>query len=385
MWKKTVISSTLIFSLLGQNTLCYSCVSTAQQSGPEVLIKKIVSENKGRANFVTIIPERSESYSLIVNSPHALPLIKKDYNTEQIENIWDETYEARKLELLYKPWGTFVRAVNVHDRDIANKTHYDAVWVRDSLWGALALESAGDLLHAKQIILTLWDYISTDAQLKRMKDVISTPKILNGKDGQMKAIHIRFDAESEQYEDIMRNGIPQQWNHKQNDALGLLLDLILRKILSGEFTGTEWNSGSRMKALISLIAYFDKSNYAKMPDSGMWEENEKINTSSVAMVTSSLETFKDIMADGKNNSIIFKRDIESFAEKMNYLNFIQQLNIEKLIDQGYLTIKKQLAKGGESPVYPQNDKRFRTADAALLSLIYPAKLQRLSLVEKKIF
>ncbi|EKK0607416.1 hypothetical protein PJ906_004503, partial [Escherichia coli] len=268
----------LILVLFGKYTLCYSSTS-AISSSPEDFFEKIVSEGKGHTYFVTVIPDSSEPYSLNINSSHVLSLIRKDYSLEQIENIFDVTNEARKLELIYKPWGTFIKAVSVNDRDIANKTHYDAIWIRDSLWGALALENSGDLLHSKQIIMTLWDYISTDAQLMRMKNVISDPDVLNAKDGQMKAIHVRFNAASENFEDIMENGLPQQWNHKQNDALGLLLDLILRKISTGEFTGTEWNKGSRMNALISLIAYFDRVNYAEMPDSGMWEENEKINTS----------------------------------------------------------------------------------------------------------
>ncbi len=379
---KTIVYFALILVSFGKYTLCYSSTS-AITSGPEVFFEKIVSEGKGRTYFVTVIPDSSAPYSLNVNSSHVLSLIRKNYSVEQIENIFDVTNEARKLELIYKPWGTFIKAVSVNDRDIANKTHYDAIWIRDSLWGALALENSGDLLHSKQIIMTLWDYISTDAQLMRMKNVISDPDVLNAQDGQMKAIHVRFNAASENFEDIMENGLPQQWNHKQNDALGLLLDLILRKISTGEFTGTEWNKGSRINALISLIAYFDRVNYAEMPDSGMWEENEKINTSSVAMITSSLEKFREIMKDDKNNSFLFRKDITSLAEKMGYSEFIQELNIDKLIENGYSTINRQLSCGGESPIYPQNDKRHRTADAALLSLIYPANLKQLSLTEKK--
>lgn len=379
---KRIVYFALILVLFGKYTLCYSSTSVISIS-PEDFFEKIVSERKGLTYFVTVIPDSSEPYSLNVNSSYVLPLIRKDYSIEQIENIFDVTNEARKLELMYKPWGTFIKAVSVNDRDIASKTHYDAIWIRDSLWGALALENSGDLLHSKQIIMTLWDYISTDAQLMRMKNVISDPDVLNAQDGQMKAIHVRFNAASENFEDIMENGLPQQWNHKQNDALGFLLDLILRKISTGEFTGTEWNKGSRMNALISLIAYFDRVNYAEMPDSGMWEENEKVNTSSVAMITSSLEKFREIMKDNKNNSFLFKKDITSLAEKMGYSEFIQKLNIDKLIENGYSTIKRQLSCGGESPIYPQNDKRHRTADAALLSLIYPANLMQLSLTEKK--
>jgi hypothetical protein len=56
-------------------------------------------------------------------------------------------------------------------------------------------------------------------------------------------------------------------------------------------------------------------------------------------------------------------------------------------NQGLSLVKKQIELGGESPTYPTNDKRYRTADAALLNLIYPiTSLSGLGLSEKeKIF
>jgi hypothetical protein len=52
-------------------------------------------------------------------------------------------------------------------------------------------------------------------------------------------------------------------------------------------------------------------------------------------------------------------------------------------DYGYKLIHTQIKLGGESPNYPTNDKRYRTADAALLNLIYPAKLSQLTIEEKE--
>jgi hypothetical protein len=52
-------------------------------------------------------------------------------------------------------------------------------------------------------------------------------------------------------------------------------------------------------------------------------------------------------------------------------------------NNGYDLIHEQISLGGESPNYATNDKRYRTADAALLNLIFPAKLSGLSIAEKE--
>jgi hypothetical protein len=90
-----------------------------------------------------------------------------------------------------------------------------------------------------------------------------------------------------------------------------------------------------------------------MEDAGSWEEIERVNTSSIALVTSALE------------------QLEETKENNN------------LINQGYERIFAQLNAGGESPLYPASSPRFRTADAALLNLIYPAKLKKLTLLHKQ--
>jgi hypothetical protein len=51
---------------------------------------------------------------------------------------------------------------------------------------------------------------------------------------------------------------------------------------------------------------------------------------------------------------------------------------------GYRLIHQQIKLGGESPTYSTNDKRYRTADAALLNLIYPIdSLSELTVEEKE--
>ncbi len=78
------------------------------------------------------------------------------------------------------------------DDKTAAETHYDAVWLRDSLWGYMALVNQGNSVAAKKVLLTLWDYMLTPDQIKRMQDVISNPgKRPDGVPGQMN-VYIRI-------------------------------------------------------------------------------------------------------------------------------------------------------------------------------------------------
>lgn len=126
---------------------------------------------------------------------------------------------------------------------------------------------SGNSVAAKKVLLTLWDYMSTPDQIKRMQDVISNPKRLDGIPVQMNAVHIRFDSNSPVMADVQEEGKPQLWNHKQNDALGLYLDLLIQAINTGTINAEDWQKGDRLKSVALLIAYLDKANFYVMEDS----------------------------------------------------------------------------------------------------------------------
>ncbi len=154
----------------------------------------------------------------------------------------------------------------------------------------------GNSVAAKKVLLTLWDYMSTPDQIKRMQDVISNPKRLDGVPGQMNVVHIRFDSNSPVMADVQEEGKPQLWNHKQNDALGLYLDLLIQAIDTDTINAEDWQKGDRLKSVALLIAYLDKANFYVMEDSGAWEEDARLNTSSVALVTSGLERLSNLLS-----------------------------------------------------------------------------------------
>jgi len=323
-------------------------------------------------------------YALFVHSPAILPLLKNHYNAASLDAITKATQAARQIEVKKRPWGSFIEAASFASADMANETNYDAIWLRDSVWGYLALASRQDTrTEAQQVLLTLWDYMATPPQIERMKAIIADPALVNAKNGQMNVPHIRFNGASAQFADVQENGAPQSWAHKQNDALGLFADAALRGVKSGEITADEWRKAPRLDALIYLAAYLDKAKFYQMEDSGAWEEDARLNTSSVGLVTSALENLQSMLQQPTAAEKPFIAALRARAKELKLAQFISEENLGRLIDAGYKTINKQLAMGGESPDYPKTDSRFRQADAALLSLIYPARLNRLSMQQKE--
>lgn len=330
------------------------CASSPLSSSPGLQSVVDQADRKGYETAVQINTS-SGSYSLRVHSPRLSPLIKSEYNRSDLERISQELQPA----LAFRLDSRFL--AQAADRDLVTEsgastdpTNYDAVWVRDNLWVALGLQTTTEgRAQATQLILTLADYFASPDQMGRFESVIERSSIVREPDGGMRVPHIRFDRNSPKFADVQDKGADQVWNHKQNDALGLFLDLFCREIAAKRIGAREL-TGNRQKLLKIFPLYFEAVKFSEMEDAGSWEEIERVNTSSIALVTSGLERLKEISA---------KSGVHSDRKL-----------IQRLIDQGYLTIIKQLVFGGESPIYQKTDPKYRTADAALLNLIYPARL-----------
>ncbi len=299
------------------------------------------------------------SYPLRVHSPRMVPLMKSQYTRRDLESISQELEPAMAFRLDSRALAQAADRDTITDTGTTtDPTHYDAVWVRDNLWVALGLQTTNEgRKSATKLILTLADYFSGPDQIARFESVIDRPSTLREPDAAMRVPHIRFDRNSPKFADVQDKGTDQIWNHKQNDALGLFLDLFCREILAKRI-GSRELTANRRKLLKIFPLYFDAVKFYEMEDAGSWEEIERVNTSSVALVTSGLERLQQV--SGKQGT--------SSDRSM----------IKRLINQGYLTIIKQLVFGGESPIYTKTDPKYRTADAALLNLIYPAQLSRLT-------
>ncbi|CAI3934154.1 hypothetical protein [Commensalibacter papalotli (ex Botero et al. 2024)] len=367
-------------------TVSFAMAKSDQVSSDLVYSKYVQQLQKSSAHSVIMFAGQGDvqPYSLFVHSPSVIPLLKNQYDEVSLNAIIKMTQETRQIAVTKHPWGTFVQAASFASQDMASETNYDAIWLRDSVWGYLALDSQADTRsEAHQVLLTLWDYMATSHQIDRMKSIILNPALVNDKDGQMNVPHIRFNSASAQFEDVQEKGKPQPWTHKQNDALGLFLDTTLQEVKDHKITADEWNKDKRLDALIYLVGYLDKARFDQMEDSGAWEEDARLNTSSVALVTSALENLQKMIAKPSDVEKPFVESLQDRAKTLKLEHFINSENLLRLVDLGYLRIDKQLAMGGESPDYPKTDPRYRQADAALLNLIYPARLHRLTIKQKE--
>ncbi|MBB8665245.1 hypothetical protein HEK87_015575, partial [Escherichia coli] len=142
----------------------FSC-GTCQATGAEVTSESVfnILNSTGAAtdkSYLSLNPDKYPNYRLLIHSAKLQNEIKSHYTKDEIQGLLTLTENTRKLTLTEKPWGTFILASTFEDDKTAAETHYDAVWLRDSLWGYMALVSdQGNSVAAKKVLLTLWDYI----------------------------------------------------------------------------------------------------------------------------------------------------------------------------------------------------------------------------------
>jgi hypothetical protein len=328
--------------------------------------------------FVQIIKNQQGTErppALHVHSNKILKIVKDKYSSKDLDYISKVLRPAVEIKVHSNG------LVQASDRPINSKndpTHYDAIWVRDTLWAFLGLQAQNKNDQAKKVLLKMLDYFSSSDQLKRFSNVIEHPEAMTEVNGAMDVVHIRFDGESKNFQDVQIKGQPQKWNHKQNDALGLFYDLILKELQNKTIASGEL-SQEQYQVLAFFPAYFSRIKFYEMEDAGSWEEIEKVATSSVGLVTSSLERLSKILKD-EDQRVPIK--IKEAALKLKLDNFLTNDAIDVLVTQGYDRIVKQLKAGGESPLYKTDDPRHRLADVALLNLIYPAELSQLTPIQK---
>lgn len=257
-------------------------------------------------------------------------------------------------------------------------TNYDAIWVRDNVWVYFSfLKDPNRKGDAKKLLMALWDYYATDAQIQRFENIISNPSL---KTDQMAMPHIRFNGSSPTLDDVMVDGKPQIWNHRQIDAHGLFFIALGEAFLNGSVQPEELTE-NRFKVLSLYPLFLKKIQFYDYEDAGAWEELPRKNTSSIGLATRSLQVWKQLLYQENNASVIVFR--KKFFTLLNKANANIQAtwskkNLQALENKGLHTVKYQLTLGGESPDYPPEDVHFRLADSALIFLIQPSPLDGLT-------
>ena len=327
----------------------------------------------------------STTYEVYCHNNTLESLVKDSYSNRDLEIISQSTNDIRTIATFDNKYGAFIKASD----NASSETNYNQIWVRDSLWGYKKLindNTKESKAIAKNVLLSLLDYFCTSNQIARAKAAIANPNlVLLSKDGNMNAIHIRFDAST--LDDVQVDGQPEQWAHKQNDALGFLLleviSAIENKVISfddlNQANSEIPNASKRIDTLIYLVTYLNALKFYQMADSGSWEENEAIRASSIGLVTNGEEKLYDYLKSETTDSDhdAFFQAYNDFVNNNNYQYYSSQDFLPFYIDEGYKVIKLLIDNGGECACYDQTDDNYRTADAALLNLIYPCSLKNL--------
>jgi hypothetical protein len=278
---------------------------------------------------------------LIIQNKKILDLMRHEYAVEDIHKII-EFLESRNT-FSFRPLltGLFSAALT---REATEYTGYKNVWIRDNVYVAYAHYIIGDLDVSIKNLTSLMSYFKVHRY--RFKEVIENSSIANN--DVMERPHVRFNGENLQEVD-------EKWSHAQNDALGYFLwfycKLINERLLKPE------NEDLEILALFPL--YFSAISYWQDRDSGHWEEERKIETSSIGTVKAGLEAMRQ--------TLIKFPDISSYLAYNNRL--VTLTFLEELIQSGTKALHEILPYECKEP-----GAKMRRYDSALLFLMYPLKV-----------
>ena len=256
-----------------------------------------------------------------------VPELSAEGLATQVERLQEKLAEAKTLALSANEHGIYAASASQHDGAASG---YQNAWIRDNAMVAYSRFACGDAESAMRTSRGLTAFLKT--QTEKMERIIAKPK---RKEEVQERPHIRFNAKElrENHED---------WAHAQNDALGEAV--WLRFLLANE-AGFALDAEDR--ELYGLFpAYFDAIQYWKDPDSGVWEEARKVNSSSIGAVMAGL------------------REMEKYLRAGNELG-AKKLALGELSKKGRRVLEVQL---------PFEAPPSRKTDAALLFLIYPLRV-----------
>ena len=198
------------------------------------------------------------------------------------------------------------------------ETGYDKAWLRDNFYECLAFEMLGDWETVRKTYKAVLDIF-------RKHEYKIDFAISRKPEHRYQYIHPRYHPET--FDEFW-----EEWGNKQNDAIGAILFNIGRlehvrgiKVIEDE---------KDLKIVQKLVNYLQSIEYWHDPDSGMWEEDEEIHSSSIGACVAGLKI------------------VDRFTD----------VNVPKeLIKKGEKALRRQLPR--------ESNRKF--VDLALLSLIWP--------------
>jgi len=235
----------------------------------------------------------------------------------------------------FKPLRTHVFPAAVVDRSNRH-SGYHHVWVRDNVHVSHALYVHGDGRAAARCLSALMGFFSRHRH--RFEDVISGAA---APDDIMSRPHVRFDGAT-------LGESRETWAHAQNDALGYFVWMYSLLACRGLLKPTP----SELSVLGLFARYFGAIRYWMDEDCGHWEEERKVEASSIGTVVAGLAKLRELLAMGTNR---YEAAGLSTAE-LRVLEARGRAQLRKILP--YECIQKAPTKN-------------RRTDAALLFLVYP--------------
>ena len=276
---------------------------------------------------------------LIIHNEKLIELLKSSYTLGDIQNISSFLQNQETFKFPQLDNGLFSAAILAQETEY---TGYSSVWIRDNIYVAYSHYLIDQIGVATKNIRTLMTYFKKYQQ--RFKNIIEgevNPEEI------MKRPNIRFDGNN-------LEEIDQDWNHAQNDALGYFLWFYCRLAREEHLKPEE----DDLETLALFPHYFQSVHYWQDEDSGHWEEDRKIEASSIGVVVAGLKELKQLLTDTRVASDCKYKDKSVTAEFL-----------DELIDRGKTSLDSILPLECIQPA-PQ-ERRY---DAALLFLIYPLQV-----------
>lgn len=271
-----------------------------------------------------------------IHHPEIARLVADDYTHESLAEVRARLDAAGTLRFTPLASGLFSAA---HLSAENKSSGYGAVWVRDNIHVAHALWRDGAVGQALATLRALLAFFARGSQSRRFRAIIAGKDDAHAVENRP---HIRFNGEQ-------MAEIDEPWSHAQNDALGYLLWFACRLIAAGVFVPDE----AEREIVALLPPYFAAVRYWEDADSGHWEEERKVEASSIGVVVAALAALWPLVADRRLGAI--DQDSQARLERL----------IPRLIGRG------RAALGCILPAESIDLGRERAYDAALLFLIYP--------------
>ena len=255
-------------------------------------------------------------------------LTKQAYNADDLSCIEALLLKNGTLAITPLPSGLFAASSGVAEQ---SQTGYQNVWLRDNVMVANSFLLRGDTETARRTVKALTALLQT--QESHFEAIIQDPVRMQNV---QERPHVRFSLDHQDAES-------EKWPHAQNDALGYAL--WLRFVLAN--AGQLDVSSSEFKLYRLFPLYFNAIEYWNDADSGAWEEDLKINSSSIGAVVAGLSQMSLWLS--KNKLMNDDRDVEHV--------------VETLIAKGKAQLQMSI---------PHESPPIRGADGALVFLLYPS-------------